>query len=239
MFSPRELRQAGPPPRPRRPQVPFSGSGREYFRPAERRTAFATPTIKLRTRTFCASFIISMRFLALAFFPAATLAAILAMSGVCAAGNISPHDCVAFAEASKHVGTNICVSGTVLHVENGRNGVKFLNFCRDSDKDKACPFTVVVFKADLKKMGDIGQLEGRQIEIKGTIQDYNGRAEIILRRPKQLGEGAFFLVPPVPTDYDVERAGHNSAGKISRPKAARKKSTKQGEPVSIEDPEEP
>src|SRR5208283_2530066 len=104
---------------------------------------------------------------------------------------------------------------------------------------KACPFTVVVFPADLKKMGDVRQLEGRQIEIKGTVQDYDGRAEIILRRSQQLGEGAFLLFPQVPTDYDVERAGHNRAGGSTHAKAAKKTTTKQGEPMSIEDPGEP
>jgi hypothetical protein len=172
-----------------------------------------------------------MRFLTLAFL----LGIVLAMSWICPARNTSKLDCVSFAEASKHVGTTQCVSGTVLHVEDGRNGTKFLNFC----KDKTCPFTAVVFPADLKKMGDIRQLEGRQVEIKGTVQDYDGRTEIILRRPQQLGEGAFFLFPPVPTDYDVERAGHNRAGKFKRPKAAKKTTTKQGEPISTEDPGEP
>jgi len=172
-----------------------------------------------------------MRFLTLAFL----LGIVLGVSGVCPARNTSKLDCVSLAEASKHVGTTQCVSGTVLHVEDGRNGTKFLNFC----KDKTCPFTVVVFPADLKKMGDVRQLEGRQIEIKGTIQDYDGRTEIILRRTQQLGEGAFLLFPQVPTDYDVERQGHNSAGKYSHPKAAKKTDTKQGDPMSIEDPGEP
>jgi len=171
-----------------------------------------------------------MRFLTLTFL----LGTVLAMCGICSARDTSPSDCVSFAEVSKHVGATQCVSGTVLHVEDGRNGTKFLNFC----KDKTCPFTVVVFPADLKKMGDIHQLEGRQIEIKGTIQDYDGRAEMVLRHSQQLGESAFRLFPPVPTDYDVERPGHNSPGKYSRPKA-KKKTTKQGKPVSIEDPEEP
>jgi DNA/RNA endonuclease YhcR with UshA esterase domain len=134
------------------------------------------------------------------------------------------------------MGANQCISGTVLHVEDGRNGMKFLNFCNDHP---TCPFTVVVFPADLKKMGDIRQLEGRQIEIRGTVQDYDGRAEIILRRSQQLGEAAFRLFPPVPTDYDVERPGHYSAGKYSRPKAKKTTTTNQGKPVSIEDPEEP
>ena len=173
-----------------------------------------------------------MRFLALIF----PLATVLALNGICSARNNSPGNCVSFAEAGQHVGTTQCVSGTVLHVENGGQGVTFLNFCKDA---KACPFTVVVFPGDLKKMGDIRQLEGRQVEIKGTIQDYDGRAEIVLRRSQQLGQAAFLVHPEVPTDYDVERAGHYSAGKFKRPKAAKKTHTTQGKPVSIEDPDEP
>jgi len=157
-------------------------------------------------------------------------------SGVCSARNISSRDCVSFVEASKHVGTSACVSGTVQHVEDGRKGTKILNFCKEP---KACPFTVVVFPADLKKMGDVAQLEGRQIEIKGTIQDYDGRAEIVLRRSQQLGEGAFLLFPTVPTGYDVEREPHNSAGKIHAKAAKKKKTTRQDDPMSIEDPGEP
>jgi DNA/RNA endonuclease YhcR with UshA esterase domain len=162
-------------------------------------------------------------------------ATILAANAVCSARNPSTDNCVALAEASKHVGSAQCVIGTVIHVENGSNGVKLLNFCQQ----KPCPFTVVVFPSDLKKLGDVRQLEGRQIEIKGTIQDYDGRAQIVLRRSQQLGEGAFLLFPRVPTDYDVERAGHNSAGKSTHAKAAKKTTAKQGEPISIEDPGEP
>jgi len=121
-------------------------------------------------------------------------------------------------------------------VENGSQGITILNFCGEA---KTCPFTVVVFPSDLKKMGDVRQLEGRQIEIKGTIQDYDGRTEIILRRSQQLGEAAFRLFPTVPTDYDVERRGHASAGKFKRPKAAKQANAKQGKPISIGDPEEP
>jgi DNA/RNA endonuclease YhcR with UshA esterase domain len=172
-----------------------------------------------------------MRFFILTFLAATILGA----NVVCFARNPSAGNCVAFAEASKHVGSTQCVIGTVLHVEDGRNGAKLLNFC----KEKPCSFTVVLFPSDLKKMGDVRQLEGRQIEIKGTIQNYDGRAEIILRRSQQLGEGAFLLFPTVPTDYDAERAGHYSAGKSTHAKAAKKTTTKQGDPMSIEDPGEP
>ncbi|MGA8539855.1 MAG: hypothetical protein WB566_10170 [Terriglobales bacterium] len=171
-----------------------------------------------------------MRFLFLTLLAATTIAA----NVVCYARNPSTGNCVALAEASKHVGSAQCVIGTVIHVENGSNGVKLLNFC----KQKPCPFTVVVFPSDLKKLGDVRQLEGRQIEIKGTIQDYDGRAQIVLRRSQQLGEGAFLLFPEVPTDYDVERPGHYSAGKSTHAKAPKKTTAKQGEPISIEDPGE-
>ena len=171
-----------------------------------------------------------VRFALSSFFPI-----LLAMSGVCVAGNPSKHDCLPYAEASKHVGTTGCVSGTVFQVKEASSGVTFLNFCRDGP---VCPFTVVVFPGDLKKVGDIHELEGRQIEIKGTIQDFDGRAQIVLRRSGQLGESAFVVVPRVPTDYDVERRGHASAGSYSHPKAMKTHRNK-GSATSIEDPEEP
>jgi len=163
------------------------------------------------------------------------LASLFMLSGICHASNPSKHDCVLIADAAKYVGTSSCVRGTVLQVEGGSNGLTFLDFCSET---KDCPFRVVVFPADSGRVGDIRRLEGRQIEIKGTIEDHNGRAEIVLRRTQQLGESAFVVVPPVPTDYDVERQGHYSAGKYSRPKA-KKSHKQQGRPVSIEDPEEP
>jgi DNA/RNA endonuclease YhcR with UshA esterase domain len=175
------------------------------------------------------------------------LTVILLASSICPARNNSEAACVPFVEASKHMGSNQCVKGTVEHVENGGKGVTFLNFCKDNasarsaindNESKTCPFSVVVFPADLKKMGDVHQLEGRQIEIKGTIQDYDGRAEIVLRRSQQLGTAAFLLFPRVPTDYDVERGGHKASGS-THAKAPKKTTTTQSDPIAIEEPGEP
>ncbi len=141
-------------------------------------------------------------------------------------------ECVPFSDAHQHIGKTQCISGTVFHVKEGSQGVTFLDFCEDF---RSCPFTVVVFPHDLKQVGDVRQLKGRAIEIKGTIRDYDGRAEIILSRPQQLGKNAA-LVPPLPKDYDVERRGKYSPGKFKYPKAAKKKHKKQGRPVDIEDP---
>jgi len=167
---------------------------------------------------------------------ASSLVVIPSLFNLSFAGNASKPDCVSFTEASRHLGMYQCVSGTVLHVESGRNGTKFLSFCQDSG---SCPFRVVVFPGDVKKLGNIVQLEGRQIEIRGTVQNYEGRSEIVLRRPQQLGDAAFCLFPPVPTDYDVERTPHNSAGSFRHPKRPKKSVVKQGSALSIEDPEEP
>ncbi len=188
-------------------------------------------SLELRTEATLLSALFIMRFLFVTFL----LTTLLGLRPLSAA-NSSGHDCVAVAEASKHVGTVSCVRGTVLHIETGSKGTTFLSFCQEP---KACPFAVVVFPADLKKMGDVRQLEGRQIEIKGIIQNYDGRAEIILRRSQQLGEGAFLLFPTVPTDYDVEREGRYRAGKFERPKEEKQKRTYKGDPLPIEDSDEP
>ncbi len=163
------------------------------------------------------------------------LSTLFAVNGFCAARHASTEACVPTSEASKRVGGTQCVRGLVEHVTDGSKGAKLLSFC----KEKPCAFTVVVFAADVKRMGDLEQLEGKQVEIKGTIQDHDGRAEMVLRNAKQLGDSAFLLVPAVPTEYDVEHRGHYSAGKYSRPKAAKKKTTKQGAPISIEESGEP
>ncbi len=154
----------------------------------------------------------------------ATLASSLQASGAC----------VPFSEAGKHIGATRCISGRVLRVKQGNRGVHFFDFCEDF---RTCPFTVVVFPGDLKQVGDIRQLQGRQIEIEGDVKSYDGRAEIVLRRIGQLrGDAAH--IPPLPKEYDVERHGKFSAGTFSHPKTAKSSSSrkKQSPPVSLEDP---
>jgi DNA/RNA endonuclease YhcR with UshA esterase domain len=143
--------------------------------------------------------------------------------------------CVSFQEAQKHIGANRCVSGKVLHVKLGNGGVHFFDFCDDF---RLCPFTVVVFPGDLRQVGDVRRLEGRQIEIEGEVKGYDGRAEIILRRPGQL-RGDAGRLPPLPKEYDVERHGKYSAGTLRFPKRAKTTTPKkQSPPISIEDSSE-
>jgi hypothetical protein len=114
------------------------------------------------------------------------------------------------------------VTGKVLRVKVGARGVHFVDFCEDQ---MACPFTVVVFPSDLKDVGDVRRLTGQVIEIHGPVKLYDGRAEIILNRVSQLTGGST-LIPPMPKNYDVEKQGHYSAGRM-RPtkKPAKTKAT--------------
>jgi DNA/RNA endonuclease YhcR with UshA esterase domain len=131
-------------------------------------------------------------------------------------------DCLALAEAAHHVGETKCVTGRVLRVKVGAQGVHFLDFCEDQ---MACPFTVVVFPHDLKDVGDVRRLAGRVVEVRGPVKLYDGRAEIILNRISQITGGST-PIPPLPKNYDVENRGHYSAGHV-RPtkKPAKTKST--------------
>lgn len=141
-----------------------------------------------------------------------------------AAGNPS---CIPFSEAQKYVGSHRCVSGKVWKVEAGEKGVHFVDFCSEP---AGCPFSVVVFAGDLKHVGDIRDLAGKEIQVRGDIREYDGHAEIILERVGQLmGDAA--RIPPLPKDYDVARRGHYSSGQFSQPKQSNKYKKKKAPPL--------
>jgi hypothetical protein len=71
----------------------------------------------------------------------------------------------------------------VLRAYTSRAGNTFLDFCPDY---RTCPFTSVIFDSDRSKFGDLGALAGRQVEIRGAVVAYEGRAEIVIRDPEQI-----------------------------------------------------
>lgn len=149
--------------------------------------------------------------------------------------SLASADCIPFSDAAKHVGSTKCVTGKVTKVTRLASGTTFLNFCEDY---RTCPFQVVVFRGDLRHVGDVRQLEGQTVEISGAIKEYDRHAEIILRNASQLkGEAA--KIPPLPKDFDVEKKGRFSAGKFSHPKSTQKqrKPGRQPAPIRTEDPE--
>jgi hypothetical protein len=142
--------------------------------------------------------------------------------------------CMPFAQAQKHIGETQCVTGRVLRVETGSRGVHYLDFCEDY---QSCPFSVVVFSYDLKNVGDVGQLAGKTVEIRGEVKEYDGRAEIILENARQLGGPAVRLTP-LPKSFDVEQKGHFSAGKSRASKTPATHTKKQSETLLVAVPED-
>jgi hypothetical protein len=127
-------------------------------------------------------------------------------------------DCIPITEARQHIGEDQCITGKVLRVKHVGRGVTRFDFCQDS---MVCPFTVVVFPHDLKRIGNVSMLQNQVIEVHGPVKKYDGRAEIVLQQLRQLG-GQGLRIPPLPKNYDVENKGHYRAGTFSQPKAAYK-----------------
>jgi hypothetical protein len=146
---------------------------------------------------------------------------VLVMMSALLFSSLSCAECIPFDQARKHIGEGQCVTGKVVRVEAGARGVHYLDFCEDY---RLCPFSVVVFSYDLKNVGDVRQLAGRVVDVRGEIREYDGRAEIILENARQLG-GAGARIAPLPKSFDVEQRGHFSAGKFraSKRRAARKR----------------
>jgi hypothetical protein len=118
-------------------------------------------------------------------------------------------ECIPFDQAEKHIGENRCVTGKVIRVEAREDGVHYLDFCGERE---LCPFSVVVYSYDLKNVGDVRQLAGKVIEIRGELNEYDDRAEIVLENARQL-KGQAAKLPPMARNFDVEQRGHFSAGK--------------------------
>jgi len=68
-----------------------------------------------------------------------------------AATRLLAAECIPFTAAPKHVGTSKCITGKVVKVTRLDSGTTFLNFCEDY---RTCPFQVVVFRSDLRHVGD-------------------------------------------------------------------------------------
>lgn len=111
-------------------------------------------------------------------------------------------------------------------MQAGTSGTHYLDFCDDY---RLCSFSVVVFSHDMKNVGDVRQLAGKVVEVRGEVQEYDDRAEIILESRKQLA-GEFSMLPALPKSFDVEQRGHFSAGKF-RARKSRSTYKKKGTPT--------
>ena len=154
---------------------------------------------------------------------------------VLTANSLCTAACIPFTEAREHIGENQCITGKVLNVKAGARGATFFDFCEDF---RVCPFTVVIFPGYMKDIGDVRHLKDRVVEIHGTLKEYDGRAEIVLKQLRQLAGSA--ALPKLPKNYDVENRGHYSAGSFSLPRTKTTTTKKHQTPkLPIDLPDDP
>ena len=95
---------------------------------------------------------------------------------------VAKGDVVDYTEAKDFIGEEVTVRGKVARVAKPKETI-FINFNKDWQND---PFTVVIFKDDVNKFPAIYDIEGKMIYVSGKVQEFRGKAEIILKDPSQL-----------------------------------------------------
>lgn len=93
-------------------------------------------------------------------------------------------------EALAHQNKDVCVAAHVYDVVELADGTRFLDVCGPEMSDDMCRFTVMSANADRKTVGDLGQYREQDIQIRGVVRPFAGRAEILLSDARQFHGGA-------------------------------------------------
>ena len=85
-------------------------------------------------------------------------------------------------EATNYYNKTLTVTGKVVQVTI-REKLVYLNL----DKPfPASPFTAVIFAKNTNQFGDLDSLKGKDVEVKGKIEEYKEKPQIILNSTNQL-----------------------------------------------------
>jgi len=91
---------------------------------------------------------------------------------------------IAPSDTPHHVGQTVTVEGVVSEVNTtDRSGVTFLDMGGHYPNNA---FTAVILRDDAGKFPDVKTLEGKTINVTGTIKLYKGKTEVMLNDPGQL-----------------------------------------------------
>lgn len=117
--------------------------------------------------------------------------------------------CIAPDQALQHVDQDVCVAAHVYTVVPAAQGTRFLDVCSPQTLDDACHFTIVSFHTDANDVGDLTPLVDKNIQIRGTVRSFEGRAEIVLNRREQLhgGKPKFHANPRLVQSFSAEHGG--------------------------------
>lgn len=102
----------------------------------------------------------------------------------------SARPCYTPEEAAEHVHKDVCIRAHVYQVVELGDGTRFLDVCKPDLPDEQCRFSIASASVDRKEVGELAQLEGQDIEIRGTVQPFLTRTEIVLSHVRQLHGGS-------------------------------------------------
>lgn len=85
-------------------------------------------------------------------------------------------------EAAKHVGEHATVYGKVFGSKLTRGGTVLLDIGGAYPNEQ---FTIVEFHGS-DDYGQLVKLEGQTVTVTGTIKDYRGKPEIIIKSPEEI-----------------------------------------------------
>ena len=87
-------------------------------------------------------------------------------------------------EAKNHVGETAVVSGKVFGIHVTQKGDVFMNIGGAYPNQ---PFTAVCFQGAIAA-DELKKFDGKTVNVKGKIKDYNGQIEIVLESMDQISE---------------------------------------------------
>ena len=87
------------------------------------------------------------------------------------------------AEAGKHAGEDVTITGKVIAISKSGTGVIYLNF---GDRFPRQTFSGVVLTRDQEKVGDVNAYEGKTVAISGKVELRDSKPQILIRTPDQI-----------------------------------------------------
>jgi hypothetical protein len=98
--------------------------------------------------------------------------------------------CHPVADAARYTGKDVCISAHIYDVAQLADGTRFLDACSPETSDADCHFTIASLPRDRRDAGDLSQLRGRDIQLRGVVHSVNDRSLIYLSDARQLHGGA-------------------------------------------------
>jgi hypothetical protein len=103
---------------------------------------------------------------------------------------VAARTCYSAQDALSHQNKDVCIAAHVYDVVELPDGTRFLDLCSPDTSDEECHFTVMSLNGDRKDVGDLDRYMQQDIQIRGVVHSYRGRAEILLSNARQFHGGA-------------------------------------------------